>query len=96
MNFTEQFLAACAAAKDAKLNCVSHVMALAHLSQRADGDYPTRIAAVAKISTAAITGVLDVLEKLQLVERVRTAEDRRSYKVYLTPKGRETLKLMLP
>ncbi|MCE5310463.1 MAG: MarR family transcriptional regulator [Acidobacteriales bacterium] len=96
MNFSDQFLAACAAAKEAKMNCLTHVMVLAHLATKDEGDYPSRLAVLAKVSTAAITGVLDALEKLGLVERGRCQSDRRGNRAHITPKGLETIARMLP
>ena len=44
------------------------------------------------ITQAAMTGIIDRLEKQDLVERVRNTEDRRVIHVSITPKGREVSK----
>jgi len=49
------------------------------------------IAREARISAATTTGILDRLEKRQLIRRKRGADDRRTVKVALTPMGRKTL-----
>lgn len=49
------------------------------------------IAREARISAATTTGILDRLEKRQLIGRKRGADDRRTVEVELTPLGRETL-----
>ncbi len=38
---------------------------------------------------SAMVAAIDKLEKLNLIERRRTAQDRRSYALYLTPHGEE-------
>lgn len=48
---------------------------------------PTDIAAYCGISSAAVTGILDRLEKEGLVQRIMSADDRRSFQIYLTEKG---------
>lgn len=96
MNFTERFLNACIVAKGSGLNCMSHVIVLAYVSMRDNGEHCTKLAEVAKVSTAAITNIVDTLEKMGLVERKRLIEDRRSHKVHITDKGKETIARMLP
>lgn len=97
MNFSDQFLAACQAAKKQRLNCLSHLIVLLHLSKRENGAFCTNLAAEAKISTAAITGILDTLERMNLVRRDRDPMDRRTIRVFITDTGRESLaKMMLP
>ena len=96
MNFSDQFLAACQAAKQAKLNCLSHLIVLLHLSKRENGAFCTNLAAEAKISTAAITGIIDTLERMNLVKRQHAPMDRRRIRVHITNTGRESLAKMLP
>lgn len=96
MNFSKQFLEAMDEAKAARLNCVNHIIVLMHLSTKDNGDIPSRLADVAKVSSAAITGMLDTLETMNLVERERSEQDRRSYRVHITSKGLETIARMLP
>ncbi|HWI59589.1 MAG TPA: MarR family transcriptional regulator [Bacillota bacterium] len=43
-----------------------------------------------------VTGLVDRLEKRGWVERHDVAEDRRAYRVVLTPKGQQLLKEILP
>ncbi|MFF2788992.1 MarR family winged helix-turn-helix transcriptional regulator [Streptomyces sp. NPDC058049] len=38
-----------------------------------------------------VVALIDVLEEKQLVERRRSAEDRRNYELHLTPEGRQAL-----
>lgn len=45
-------------------------------------------------STAAATGLVDRLEKLNYVERVHAAEDRRKIMVRITPQGVELVAKM--
>jgi len=50
-----------------------------------------------KLTTGGnMTVVIDNLEKLGLVERIKDQEDRRAYVVRLTPKGDEKFKEMFP
>lgn len=96
MNYSDQFLKVAQAAKSAKLNCLSHLIVLIHLSQRENGAYCTNLAAEAKISTAATTGILDTLEKMKLVKRRRDPMDRRTIRVFISDAGREALAKMFP
>ena len=43
------------------------------------------------LSTAAVTGLADSLESVQLIERVTTQRDRRSYTLKTTKKGTDFL-----
>jgi DNA-binding MarR family transcriptional regulator len=96
MNFSDQFLASCRAAKESKLNCLSHLIVLIHLSKRENGAFCTNLAAEAKISTAATTGILDTLERMNLVRRQHDPMDRRTVRVHITDAGREALAKILP
>ncbi len=59
-------------------------------------DYLTMSSIAKKMghSTAAATGLVDRLEKLDFVERVHAAEDRRKIMVRITQKGVELVKQM--
>jgi len=50
------------------------------------------LAAEERISPPALSGSVDRLEKLGLVERVRSTEDRRRVGLAITPAGRRTLR----
>jgi len=47
------------------------------------------IAARIELDSSAITGIIDRLAREGLLERQEDPEDRRSLKIYLTPKGRK-------
>jgi DNA-binding MarR family transcriptional regulator len=49
----------------------------------------SELACVANTSQASLTGVVDRLEALGLVERIRSSEDRRVVEVAITATGRE-------
>lgn len=49
--------------------------------------YQNEIASSLYLESASLVTVIDGLEKLGLVERKDLAEDRRKYKIVLTPKG---------
>jgi DNA-binding MarR family transcriptional regulator len=44
------------------------------------------------ITQAAMTSIVDHLEELELIERMRNETDRRVIKVAITPKGQEEVK----
>lgn len=46
--------------------------------------------------TANITRMIDVLEGKGIVHRQRDAKDRRAYRIYLTPKGRQLRDMVNP
>jgi DNA-binding MarR family transcriptional regulator len=50
------------------------------------------LAAHERISPPALSGYVDRLEKLELVERVRSSDDRRRVGLVLTPAGRRLLR----
>ena len=60
--------------------------ALAHAPRRMSD-----LAECAQTSQASLTGIVDRLEERGLVERARTAEDRRVVEVALTARGREQM-----
>lgn len=53
---------------------------------------PTKLAELRGVSTAAMTGALDALEKKRLALREHSAQDRRVIPVRLTDLGNEVLK----
>jgi len=57
---------------------------------------PADLAARAGVTRAAMTGLVDTLEKDGIVTRERDADDRRSILVRLTRAGRTRLEKMLP
>ncbi len=59
----------------------------------------TTAAAIARrvqLSPATVTGILDRLEREQLVERLRDSADRRKICLFLTPAGLERLETLPP
>jgi DNA-binding MarR family transcriptional regulator len=48
-----------------------------------------------KVSTAAVTSIVDKLEAEHLVHRTRSKEDRRQVLVQITPRGREAVQRVL-
>jgi DNA-binding MarR family transcriptional regulator len=57
---------------------------------------PAELAESSCVSRATMTGLLDTLEKDELISRQDHPEDRRMYTVRLTSKGRTLLNGMLP
>jgi DNA-binding MarR family transcriptional regulator len=57
---------------------------------------PAELAESSSVSRATMTGLLDTLEKDDLISRQDHPEDRRMYTVHLTPKARKLLEGMLP
>jgi DNA-binding MarR family transcriptional regulator len=53
---------------------------------------PTKLAELRRVSTAAMTGALDALEKKKLALREHSAQDRRMIPVRLTELGNKVLK----
>ena len=58
--------------------------------------YPSALAETLGVKRATITGLLDGLEKVKLIERVADTRDRRKIGVRLTTEGRQVLEKMLP
>jgi len=54
-----------------------------------EGTSVRNIAERIQLDSPAITGLIDRLVKEKLIERKEDPQDRRSLKIYLTPKGRE-------
>jgi DNA-binding MarR family transcriptional regulator len=63
---------------------------------KADGCSQVELAARIEVEKASLTSVLDALERRQLAERRRSADDRRKWNVYLTKAGRELQSVLLP
>ncbi|MFP2912962.1 MarR family winged helix-turn-helix transcriptional regulator [Pyxidicoccus sp. 3LFB2] len=57
---------------------------------------PAELAESSSVSRATMTGLLDPLEKDDLISRQDHPGDRRMYTVHLTPKARKLLDSMLP
>lgn len=57
---------------------------------------PAELAESSCVSRATMTGLLDTLEKDDLISRQDHPEDRRMYTVHLTPKARKLLEGLLP
>jgi len=76
------------------INSISTLRALLYVHD-AGNPTITDITAHTGKSTAALTGTVDVLEKANLVRRVRSAADRRSIRVELTFHGREVVREFL-
>ncbi|QSQ28372.1 MarR family transcriptional regulator [Pyxidicoccus parkwayensis] len=65
-------------------------------SEAGRGLTPAELAESSCVSRATMTGLLDTLEKDELISRQDHPEDRRMYTVRLTAKGRKLLDGMLP
>jgi len=73
----------------------STVKVLCHLAE-AGHDTLTELAKLARISTGAVTGLIDRAEARGWVARFRVADDRRMVRVELTQRGRELVEGMKP
>ncbi|BAH45178.1 putative transcriptional regulator [Brevibacillus brevis NBRC 100599] len=62
---------------------------LLHALWEKDGQKGVELGARLRLDGATITGVLDRLEKLELIERRSDPNDRRTNLIFLTPKGKE-------
>ncbi len=60
------------------------------------GFHPSDMAERIGVTRATMTGLLDGLERDELVERRQNDEDRRTITIHLTEKGKQLLKDMLP
>lgn len=69
---------------------------LMQLSQADEGLTPSECAERSGVTRATITGLLDGLEREQLVERQPCSRDRRMLSVRLTQKGKTLLTQLLP
>lgn len=63
---------------------------MAQLARSNDGVKMSDLSRRMMVSSGNITGIVDQLERSDLIRRVRPEKDRRSTLVYLTPKGRKT------
>jgi len=72
---------------------VSAVMTLYHL-QNEPGN-PARLGETVGVTPAAMTGILDTLQRRGLVKRVPDAQDRRRIDVTLTAEGRKLVRRMV-
>lgn len=68
---------------------IGHMGFLHALAQAKEPLTPTELAGCVGVTPATVTGALTAMEELGLVERTRSAEDRRAVKVVVTPRGRE-------
>lgn len=57
---------------------------------------PSALAEKAGVTRATMTGLLDSLERSELIERTASTEDRRMLSVRLTAKGQERLDQVMP
>ena len=72
------------------------VLVLLDRCPRSEGISPSEIADQLGVTRATVTGLLDGLEKDDLISREMHPEDRRAFCIELTPKGRQFLAAMLP
>jgi DNA-binding MarR family transcriptional regulator len=61
-----------------------------------DGLTMRQLAERLELDSSAITGLVDRLEKEQLVERQPVPEDRRALQIVLSPRGRELAEKIVP
>lgn len=68
------------------------------LSQAIDGKgmMPSEIASAVGVTQATISGLINSLEKAQLVTRASHERDGRSFVIQLTPQGKETVDKITP
>ena len=60
--------------------------------QERDGRIMSELGQIIGVDNSAITGLVDRLEKAELVKRKLNPEDRRSLLIYITPGGRKEAK----
>jgi len=60
------------------------------------GMSPSELADKMGVTRATVTGLLDGLERDELISRQMCPEDRRAFRIELTPKGRDFLSEILP
>lgn len=68
---------------------VSHFAMLNHMVRLGDGWTPLRLAKAFQVTKGAITNTINRLETRGLVRTEPDAHDRRSKRVFITPRGRE-------
>ena len=61
-----------------------------------DGRYPCQIADIIGKDRAAVTRLIDGLEKRNLVVRINDKKDRRQKQIYLTPQGKTMETNLIP
>lgn len=96
MNFTDQFIQSCQSAKAGGVNTMASIIALVVISKSPDGVKLSTIADAAGVSSAGATTMADMFEKMGLAQRMEYPGDRRSYRLTITPKGRELLAKIIP
>lgn len=69
---------------------------LAQLHRRAAGMTAGELTRELLVSPGNVTGIVDRLERLGLVERHRVPEDRRAMRIRLTPRGRRLIRHAIP
>lgn len=69
---------------------------MAQLHRRAQGMTPGELTRELLVSAGNVTGIVDRLEQLRLVERRPVPEDRRAVRVRLTARGRQTMRRAIP
>ena len=87
MNFTDQFLAICQNAHDQGMTTLSHLRCLAILTQHPEGIPMGRLGEMLGVTSAAMTGMIDMLQRTRLVVRKTNGYDRRSIWVVITHEG---------
>jgi len=90
------YINAAQAAKTENIHSFAQVMVLGILSESADGICLSYLARSVGITSAAMTGLADKLERLRMVKRKTNPHDRRTYRLTITNKGRATFKQILP
>jgi DNA-binding MarR family transcriptional regulator len=69
---------------------------LAQLSREKDGTPLTVLSKRLLVTAGNLTGIIDRMEKLDLVKRIPDAKDRRVTRVQLTEKGKQLAKVVIP
>jgi DNA-binding MarR family transcriptional regulator len=69
---------------------------LAQLSRQPEGMTPGELTRELLVTAGNVTGIVDRLEQLGLVQRRRVPEDRRAVRVRLTARGRRLMERVLP
>ncbi len=90
---TKQIIRAFEAAKRGGIHTLNQLLILSHL--RNGGLQPiSRFVEKLGLTSSAITGIADGLEKCRLIERVRTGNDRRMVYLQITASGLRLLNSM--
>jgi DNA-binding MarR family transcriptional regulator len=69
---------------------------MAQLYRRPEGMTPGELTRELLVTAGNVTGIVARLEALQLVERRRVPEDRRTVRLRLTPRGRRAMRQAIP